>query len=272
MTGGTELTGKLNKTLASAAAKIGTGMGLGSGRIALEQTDTLNSFKVREELGPKMPFFANLGIAEIEKILAENNTQIITDLVASLDADGLIVHINPLQELLQPEGKCHIYSPLETIKSLLNKIDFPLIVKEVGQGFGPQSLQQLLTLPLEAIELAGHGGTNFSQVENLRSGTKHPSMQALTNVGHGVYEMIQWINSWVEKKEPNCKNIIISGGINSAIDGYYYNNLCKMPSIYGLASRLLPSAQTSLESLLDYLTFEIKSYSIAKKFLTLKEY
>ena len=264
MTGGTVKTGQMNKILAKAAKTIGAGIGLGSCRIALEDPKSIPMFDIRKELGDELPLFTNLGIAEVEKILRDKNVKSLTALNENLQADGLIIHINPLQELLQPEGSCHQLSPLETIKNLLNQVDFPLIVKEVGQGFGPESLKELLKLNLEAIELAGFGGTNFSTIENKRSGTNHPSLEALTSVGHSADEMITWIN---EASEINCKNIIVSGGIKNALEGRYFNSLCKLPTLYGIASRLLEPTCSSLEDLIEYLTIELKSYKIAADFL-----
>ena len=268
MTGGTVETGEMNKVLAAAANKLDAAMGLGSCRIALEDPKQLPFFQVRKELGDHLPLFANLGIAELEMLVNQNQLFKLQELVKATEADGLIIHINPLQELLQPEGACHRKPPLDSLKSLLDVANYPIIVKEVGQGFGPQSLNALLSLPLEAIELAGFGGTNFSKVEILRSKEKHPSTEALSLIGHNPLEMLHWLNASTQIR---CKNIIISGGVKNAIEGYHYNSLCKLPSLYGIASRLLQPAQTSLESLIEYLTIELKSYNVAADFLTLKE-
>ena len=268
MTGGTIETGELNKVLAVAANKLGAAMGLGSCRIALEDPKQLSFFQVRKELGDDLPLFANLGIAELETLVDRNQLFKLQELVAATEADGLIIHINPLQELLQPEGACHQKPPMDSLKALLDVANYPIIVKEVGQGFGPQSLNALLSLPLEAIELAGFGGTNFSRVEILRSKEKHPSLEALGLIGHNPLEMLHWLNA---STQIQCKNIIISGGVKDAIEGHHYNSLCKLPSLYGIASRLLKPAQTSVESLIEYLTIELKSYNIAADFLTLRE-
>jgi isopentenyl-diphosphate delta-isomerase len=114
------------------------------------------------------PLYINLGIAQIEQLLNNNDSVRIKELINKLDADGLIIHVNPMQEWLQPEGDRFRQSPIDTIKRVIDIADFKIIVKEVGQGMGPASLKSLLALPLEAIDFAANGGTNFALLEILR--------------------------------------------------------------------------------------------------------
>src|SRR3989339_604877 len=140
MTGGGKKSGQINGRLAEVASEFGLGMGLGSCRQLLEKNcakKVWNDFDFRPIIGAKLPFFANLGIAQIEKMLKEGQTERIYELIDKLSADGLIIHINPLQEWLQPEGDRLEKSPLETLQIFLKGAPFPVIVKEVGQGFGP---------------------------------------------------------------------------------------------------------------------------------------
>ena len=136
MTGGTGVSKTINQNIARACREFGLGMGLGSCRKILFDKTHWADFDVRDELGDERPFWANLGIAQVEKLLKEKNEQSIVNLVGALRADGLIVHVNPLQEYFQPEGDKITKAPLDTIQQLLKKVDVPLIVKEVGQGNG----------------------------------------------------------------------------------------------------------------------------------------
>ncbi|MCB0573814.1 MAG: isopentenyl-diphosphate delta-isomerase, partial [Saprospiraceae bacterium] len=111
-------------------------------------------------------------------------------------ADGLIVHVNPLQEAMQPEGDLFKRPPLDTLRELLEIPELKVIVKEVGQGFGPESLRALLQLPLEAVEFAAAGGTNFAKLELLRSDPeKQMIFEKIAAVGHSAAEMTGWLNA-----------------------------------------------------------------------------
>ena len=172
MTGGTGVARIINSNIARVCREFGLGMGLGSCRKILFDKTHWDDFNFRDEIGDDRPFWANLGIAQVEELLSSKNIQAVVDLVGELRADGLIVHINPLQEWFQPEGNRLKQSPLQTIQQLLDQVQIKLIVKEVGQGFGPESLKQLLALPIEALEFGAYGGTNFSKLEMLR-GNQH---------------------------------------------------------------------------------------------------
>ena len=122
MTGGTEYASRINKNLARAAAEFGFGMGLGSCRGLLTSDEYLADFDVRAIIGPDLPLYANLGIAQLEVLLAEKKLHLITELVNKLRVDGLIIHVNPLQEWLQPEGDQFAHPPLDTIRRMLDAL------------------------------------------------------------------------------------------------------------------------------------------------------
>src|SRR5688572_18280234 len=126
MTGGTEMAFDINRRLAASCARFKLGMGLGSCRPLLENLDRINDFNMRDIMGPDLPLFANLGIAQVEKLLAVGRISDIIQLVELLRADGLIVHINPLQEWLQPEGDHIEQPPMETLHQLLAQVNFPI--------------------------------------------------------------------------------------------------------------------------------------------------
>jgi isopentenyl-diphosphate delta-isomerase len=214
-----------------------------------------------------------LGISQIEQAIAQNNVHEIVDLVTKLRADGLVIHVNPIQEWLQPEGDILVHSPIHTISTFLEKSKLKLIVKEVGQGFGPESLKELLKLPLEAIELGAYGGTNFSKVELKRSMPIVKEMlEPFSKVGNSAEQMIEDINTVVENsREVKCKQIIISGGIRSFLDGYYFMQKSRLPSVYGQASTMLRYAREDYEKLREYIQYQLKGLQMAYTYLTIKD-
>lgn len=272
MTGGTSAAGPINKQLAQTAKKYGFGMGLGSCRIILEDNTYFDDFNLRPILGEESPLYANVGIAQIERLIDSGQTKKLKALVEKLDADGLIVHVNPLQEWLQPEGDLIKRSPLVTIKQLLNEIDTNIIVKEVGQGFGPESMKELLKLPILAIDFAANGGTNFSKLELLRNEAIKAHYEGVVSLGHSANEMVDFLNAAILElgTDRKCTNVIISGGIKNFLDGYYLTSKANMPAIYGQAAPFLKHANESQEALDTFAETQIKGLQMAQTFLKLK--
>ncbi len=272
MTGGADKAGMINANLAKAAKKYGLGMGLGSCRPVLEQTESAGDFKIRSLIGDQ-PLFANLGIAQLEELFANNQTNKVNELINSLEADGLIIHVNPLQEWFQPEGDKFRFSSIDTIKRCIDAFQFPLMVKEVGQGMGPKSLKTLLELPLEAVDYGAFGGTNFALLENLRSsGVRSDEWLPATRIGHDALEMTNWVCEF--KDNPNfvinAKNIFVSGGIKNFLDGYYH--LLKVPhnAVYAQASPFLKYALLGEEPLHEYIESQLHGLAMSYSYLSLK--
>jgi len=272
MTGGHHLSGTINRNLAMACKEFGMGMGLGSCRMLLDEETYFDDFDVRAIIGDDCPLFANLGIAQIEEMVEKNETDKIRRLIDRLSADGLIIHVNPLQEWVQPEGNTIHHPPVETIEKLLEKIDFQLIVKEVGQGFGPRSLRRLLQLPLTAIEFGAFGGTNFSKVEIHRNSILKKNLyQPFVNIGVTAEEMVDLINEVLLNGEKfACNQLIISGGIKNFLDGFYLTEKSILPAIYAQASVFLKYSQGEYSVLQQFLAAQIEGYRMAKNYLTLK--
>ncbi len=273
MTGGTEKALTINKRLAETCAKYGLGMGLGSCRPLLDSLDRLQDFDLRGIIGPNLPLYANLGIAQVEYLLSHGRTHDIVELVDRLKADGLIVHINPLQEWLQPEGDYIIDPPMDTIQRLLDFTDLSVIVKEVGQGMGPESIQAIVGLPIAAFEFAAHGGTNFSRLELLRADEeKRNIFDAVSTLGHTIGEMSVWINGFalMGDKGLQCRQFIISGGVRDFLDGYYWINKLQYPAIYGQASGFLRYATESQEALDQYVAQQIRGLQMAQTYLRVR--
>jgi len=272
MTGGTEKAAEINKNLGKAAGKYGLGMGLGSCRIILDDDTYLPDFQLRKYITDDFPFYANLGIAQLEELIEANNLNAVTELIDKTETDGLIIHVNPFQEWLQPEGDRFQQAPIDTIKRVIDAVDTSIIVKEVGQGFGPNSLTELFNLDIDAVDFGAHGGTNFSALELLRANESvREQYEALTMVGHSAEEMVDMCNALLQNNPAlSKKEIIISGGIKSFLDGYYLNNKALNPSVYAQASALLKHAAISFDAVDAFIEKEIQGYLLANQYLTLR--
>lgn len=273
MTGGTEMARNINSNLAKMCAAYGLGMGLGSCRKILTDNTYFEDFNLRPILGDDVPFFANLGIAQIEHLLNDNKVYQIKELIDKLSADGLFVHVNPFQELLQPEGDLFKQSPLTSINKLVEQLDCKIIVKEVGQGMGPESLKALMQLPIEGIEFAAAGGTNFSKLELFRGDVEKQNIfDGLTKIGHTAEEMVFFTNQLLEElgEKVKVKQFIISGGVKNFLDGYYLINKMNAKAIFGQASRFLKYAVEGYEPLKAYTEAQLKGLAIAEAYLKVK--
>ncbi len=271
MTGGTAMAGIINRNLARACKEFGFGMGLGSCRIILDDDTYLPDFQLRDLIGDEQSFYANLGIAQVETLLENGQMQLIKDLVKKLDADGLIVHVNPTQEWLQPEGDRIKHVPMDTLKRLLDVFNGSVIVKEVGQGMGPSSLKALMTLPLQAIEFAANGGTNFAKLELFRADEeKRASFGGIPQLGHSAAEMVEFCNHIAQQWEIRCNEVIISGGVRDFLDGYYLIHKSKLPAVYGQASEMLKRAQGDYEVLQNYIQEQIRGLELATAYLKVR--
>jgi isopentenyl-diphosphate delta-isomerase len=165
MTGGTPRAGEINRILAESAATAGIGMGLGSTRAMLEDHDAAWTFQMRR-YAPDIVLFANLGAVQLNYGYGIDACRTI---VEQTEADGLFLHLNPLQEALQPEGDTNFSSLVSRIESVCKALTVPVIVKEVGWGMSSKVTRWLLDAGVAAIDVAGAGGTSWSQVEMHRS-------------------------------------------------------------------------------------------------------
>ena len=164
MTGGTARAGEINRILAEAAQEAGIGMGLGSTRAALERPEVGWTFQVRK-YAPDILLFANLGAVQLNCGYGVDDCRRLVDLT---EANALYLHLNPLQEALQPEGDTRFDGLLHRIEAICLGLCVPVVVKEVGWGLSKRAVRQLIDAGVAALDVAGAGGTSWSQVEYYR--------------------------------------------------------------------------------------------------------
>ncbi len=182
MTGGTPEARRINRNLAEVAQERRLAMGLGSGRVLLEHPEVLETFDVRP-LAPDILLFANLGAVQLRKGV---DAEACRRLVNRLGADALMLHLNPLQEAVQPEGDGCFGGLLERIARLCRGLEVPVVVKEVGWGIAPDTARQLLQAGVAAVDVAGAGGTSWSEVERHRIADPVRSRVAAAFAGWGI--------------------------------------------------------------------------------------
>lgn len=264
MTGGTEKAKHINLNLAKACKEFELGMGLGSCRPLLNSSDRSVDFEMREIIGDR-PLYSNFGIAQIEELFLENKLAKISEVNSSLQVNGTIIHINPLQEWAQPEGDRYRTSPIDLIKRFIDHSEQKIIIKEVGQGMGPKSLNALLSLPIDAIEFGAFGGTNFTVLEQARSEDEiYEFQKKLSYIGHTADEMVEFVN---QIENPNNIEFIISGGIKDPVKASLLINELKYNSIAGMASSILKYAMGDYKDLAKYLENIKDGFDMMKAFV-----
>lgn len=202
MTGGYPAAKNINKELAKAAEKHGLAFGVGSQRAMIEKPKLKETYEVRS-VAPNIPLLANIGAFQLKKYPFEQ----IESLVSSIEADGLAIHLNALQEVVQPEGDTDFSGVLDAIRKTCDRLSVPVVVKETGAGMNQSVAVKLKEAGASYIDVAGAGGTSWSKVEYFRSGP----VPGFENWGIPTADCIVM-----------CRNvlpIIASGGIRNGIDG-----------------------------------------------------
>jgi isopentenyl-diphosphate Delta-isomerase len=166
MTGGTDEAFLINKRLGKIAEKYGFGMGLGSQRAGLKSEKLIESYSIARKVAPNAFLIANIGGAQLSDGLS---TADIIKIIKMIDADALAIHLNPLQELIQPEGEPRFKGILQRISNLVQDIEIPIIVKEVGSGISADVALRLEKSGVRSINVAGSGGTSWAGIEKIRA-------------------------------------------------------------------------------------------------------
>ncbi|MBI9072716.1 MAG: type 2 isopentenyl-diphosphate Delta-isomerase [Melioribacteraceae bacterium] len=169
MTGGANGSFKINEDLAVVANKLNIPIGVGSQRQALENKFHHDSYKIIKEVSGKVPIIANIGAAQVAKGLAKKEIDLILNII---EADALIIHLNPLQELIQKDGNIYFKGLADEIENLVKEIEIPIVIKEVGSGISKSVANKFLNIGVKGIDVAGAGGTSWAGVEYLRNGKK----------------------------------------------------------------------------------------------------
>jgi isopentenyl-diphosphate Delta-isomerase len=211
MTGGTPDAGEINARLAEVAQAFRLPMGLGSGRVLLEDPAALPTFKVRG-LAPDVPLLANLGAVQLNRGVTVDDCRRLLD---GLEADALVLHLNPLQEALQPEGDTCFGNLLEKITVLCRELGRPVVVKEVGWGLAPEVVRRLLAAGVSAVDVAGAGGTSWSEVESHRMAEPWRARVARAFANWGI-PTAQALRLARQAAPDAC--IFASGGIRDGLD------------------------------------------------------
>ncbi|WP_270182364.1 type 2 isopentenyl-diphosphate Delta-isomerase [Alkalihalobacillus sp. CinArs1] len=245
MTGGTKRAWEINKRLAKSAEREGWALGVGSMRAAIQEDRSAYSFEVRK-YAPTIPIFANIGAVQLNYGFTIDECKKAIELV---DADGLILHVNPLQEVFQPEGDTNFKELLPKIESVAKALDVPVGIKEVGMGIDGDTARRLVESGVGFIDVAGAGGTSWIQVESYRS---HQSMreqaaEAFQSWGNATAECLIEVRNELPQAP-----IIASGGLKNGVDAA--KSIALGADLAGFGRALLHSAvDDSEEALLDQL-------------------
>lgn len=205
ITGGGERSGAINRALAQAAEVCGIAMALGSQRPMLEKTAGSESFKVRE-FAPTIPLLGNLGLTHVK-----NGRDYLLEAVESIGADGIIIYVNPLHEILQKNGEHDFAGCLDTLGSIASEFPYPIFLKEVGFGMTRTVMEWASRHDISGVDVAGLGGTNWARIEGLVQGKDYSVFE---NLGAATRDAI--VAGRGSLREHQC--LIASGGIRTGVD------------------------------------------------------
>ena len=214
MTGGAPEAARINGRLGELAEKYGCAMGLGSQRAGLESKELAETYSIARKNAPSAFLIANIGGAQLAKGLSIDNIKKIIDMI---QADALVIHLNPLQELIQPEGEPKYKGVFSKISEISGDLDVPVIVKEVGAGISKEVAVKLEVSGVSAINVAGAGGTSWAGVEKLRAEASNNDLKI--HLGEIFWDWgIPTATSLIEVKKTVKVPIIASGGLRNGIE------------------------------------------------------
>jgi isopentenyl-diphosphate Delta-isomerase len=209
MTGGTQEAVAINASIAQAVEKLGLGMGLGSQRAAVQNPKLKETYSVARKNAPHAFLIANIGGVQL---VHGYGIKEVKEAVEMIDADAVAIHLNPLQEAVQPEGQTNFKGVLDKIGEVTGKLDCPVIVKETGAGICGEDAKALSDAGVKAIDVGGVGGTSFAAVEYYRS-------KGQTNLGEAFWDWgTPTAISLIETVQSVKLPVITSGGIRSGTD------------------------------------------------------
>ena len=213
MTGGPKRTMEINSILASVASELGIGLGVGSQRAALENSEYEKGFSIVRDVAPDIFVMANIGAPQL-KLLKHEDLERIIDMVK---ADTLVVHLNPLQEVVQVEGEPFYSGVLRALEKVVKEVDVPVIVKEVGCGISREVVLRLEMAGVKAINIAGLGGTSWAGVEAIRA--QEMGKEDKAKLGRAFWDWgIPTAASILEVRSVSDIPLIASGGMRNGIE------------------------------------------------------
>jgi len=242
MTGGTSAAETINLRLAEAAQECGIAMGVGSQRAAIEHPEQAQTFRVRS-VAPDILLFANLGAVQLNEGYGIDECRRAVDMI---QADALILHLNPLQEAVQDAGDTNFAGLARKLEGISNKLEVPVIVKEVGWGISERTAKLLADCGVSAIDVAGAGGTSWSQVEMHRAPDEFTRQLAATFVDWGIPTADSILN--VKKAVPEM-TIFASGGIKDGLD--IAKSIALGATLGGMAGQFLKAAAISTDNVVE---------------------
>ncbi len=249
MTGGAEKAKDINKNLAIAAEKAKVAIALGSMRAILKDPSTFSSFDVRK-LCPSVPLLANMGLVQLNYGYGAKEINKLIDLI---DADGIFLHINHLQEAIQPEGDTNFKDLILKLEKILPEIKKPVFIKEVGSGIDFETAKRLSEIGIQWIDVAGLGGTSWTSVESFRRNDK---------IGFTFEEMgIETTEALIQSSKIKGLNLISSGGVRSGLD--MAKSIALRAKLVSCAKPLLKPALESSDAVYEEILKFKKEFEIA---------
>jgi len=253
MTGGSDEAETINLRLAEAAQTVGVAMGVGSQRVAIEHPEQAATFQVRR-VAPDILLFANLGAVQLNHGYGIDQCR---EAVEMIQADALILHLNPLQEAAQKAGDTNFAGLAKKIEEVCKKIEVPVIAKEVGWGISERTAKLLANCGVSAIDVAGAGGTSWSQVEMHRASDEFTRELAATFVGWGIPTAESILN--VKKAVPDM-TVFASGGIKDGLD--IAKCIALGATLGGMAGNFLKAAAVSTEKAIETMKLTKKQIEV----------
>ena len=254
MTGGTEEAGEINQRLAEAAQEVGVAMGVGSQRAALEHPEQTPTFAIARKAAPDILLFANLGAVQFNYGYGVDECHRAVDMI---QADALILHLNPLQEAVQDAGDTNFAGLAKKIEEVCKKMEVPVIAKEVGWGISERTAKLLAECGISAIDVAGAGGTSWSQVEMHRAPDEFTRKLAATFVGWGIPTAESILN--VKRVLPNM-TVFASGGLKDGLD--IAKCVALGATLGGMAGQFLKAAAISTEKVVETMKLTKKQIEV----------
>ena len=238
MTGGTSEAETINLRLAEAAQECGIAMGVGSQRAAIEHPEQAQTFQVRR-VAPDILLFANIGAVQFNYGYGVDECRRAVDMI---EADAIYLHLNPLQEAVQDAGDTNFEGLAKKIEEICSKLEVPVIAKEVGWGISERTAKVLTDCGVQAVDVAGAGGTSWSQVEMYRAPDEFTRQLAATFVGWGIPTAESVVG--VKRAVPEM-TVFASGGIKDGLD--IAKCVALGATLGGMAGQFLKAAAISTE-------------------------